>query len=238
MASLKRPCGYPEMIDIAVAESATDTPQPTWTTALIDLQNTTVGETLGIQISRTVGSIENRKKAAVGYFRTTHQWLPFIDEGAYFVHLEATHGKEHLNPHFGLLSLCLLLIGIVPTHGEMSERMTALYIFAKGAVTTLSDTDACSLELLQCRLILTVFEAGHALYPAAYVSTGSNIRAAEAMGIDAESSPEVRSRATTSPQGRMGEHIWDAMVIMRRYVSSHLSAVAITIQHIKSVIDC
>jgi hypothetical protein len=41
-----------------------------------------------------------------------------------------------------------------------------------------------SLNMLQCRLLLTIFEVGHAIYLAAYVFAGANVRAAMAPGAD------------------------------------------------------
>jgi hypothetical protein len=41
------------------------------------------------------------------------------------------------------------------------------------------------LEMLQSRLLLTMFEIGHSIYPSAYISTAANIRAAVSLGIGA-----------------------------------------------------
>lgn len=39
-----------------------------------------------------------------------------------------------------------------------------------------------SLAMLQSRLLVTIFETGHAIYTAAYISAGANVRAAVSLG--------------------------------------------------------
>jgi hypothetical protein len=44
-----------------------------------------------------------------------------------------------------------------------------------------------SVEMLQGRLLTSIFEIGHGLYPAAYISAGANVRAAVDLGAHVSS---------------------------------------------------
>ncbi|KXG45632.1 uncharacterized protein PGRI_033990 [Penicillium griseofulvum] len=72
-----------------------------------------------------------------------------------------------------------------------------------------------SLEILQSRLLLTVFEIGHAMYPSAYISAVANIRAAISLGINA--TYEDLSKVFQDPL-KVGEaqQTWRGIVITDR----------------------
>lgn len=178
---------------------------------------TSIREAFSTQISMVLGNIENRHKAASTYFKTLHQRIPIIDEDSYFERLKIEPADDEPRClHFDLLSLCILLAITVPMNGAISDRMMSLYTFAKGAVITLEDSETSSLALLQCRLLINAYEVGHGLYPAAYVSAGSNIRAAEAMGIDTESDPELLKDIMSPTERQLAKSVWNGMVLLRR----------------------
>jgi hypothetical protein len=63
----------------------------------------------------------------------------------------------------------------------MSSQMKGLYLLANGLIASLTCAEVSSLELLQARNLLSLFEAGHGMYSAAHISLGANSRAARAM---------------------------------------------------------
>ncbi|KAJ5923073.1 hypothetical protein N7516_010776 [Penicillium verrucosum] len=73
-----------------------------------------------------------------------------------------------------------------------------------------------SLEMLQSRLLLTVFEIGHAIYPSAYISTAANMRAAASLGINA-TCKNLRFRDPWKVEE--ARQTWRGIVITDRYVS-------------------
>lgn len=73
-----------------------------------------------------------------------------------------------------------------------------------------------SLETLQSRILLTIFEIGHAFYPSSYISAAANIRAAVSLGIGPlwEDSHTVYH----DPQkAQEAQNAWYAILIMDRW---------------------
>lgn len=73
-----------------------------------------------------------------------------------------------------------------------------------------------SVSLLQCRLLMTVFDVGHGLYPAAYVSIGTVARVGVPIGIH-ESSNGLTIQ-DSQKQGEIGEShlIWRGTLVLER----------------------
>lgn len=92
----------------------------------------------------------------------------------------------------------------------------SLYTQVKSIVAMLEAMGTNSLEMLQCRLLLTVFEVGHAMYPAAYISAGANIRAAVALGANASSSEQLLKVFGDQGQAEEARRTWRGIVITDR----------------------
>ncbi|KAJ5882610.1 uncharacterized protein N7529_001282 [Penicillium soppii] len=75
-----------------------------------------------------------------------------------------------------------------------------------------------SLEMLQSRLLLTIFEIGHSIYPSAYISTAANIRAAVSLGIGA-TCKDLRKVFRDPQKVEEARQTWRGIVITDRYVS-------------------
>jgi hypothetical protein len=58
-----------------------------------------------------------------------------------------------------------------------------------------------SLKIVQARTLVTLFEVAHGFYPAAYISIGTTVRAADALEIHPDLSPSS-SLSTTDESGR------------------------------------
>lgn len=71
---------------------------------------------------------------------------------------------------------------------------------------------------MQSRLLVTLFEVAHGLYPAAYISIGATVRAADALIVLGE---DLRWTASAS-EHHTEERVmaWTGMVILDRSVNS------------------
>lgn len=160
-----------------------------------------------------IGDENEIRQAAAAYFRTIHTWLPVIAEGTYFQRIPSFQSQPTAD--FSLLTLCIFLLGAVPRNGEMPIGMRSLYAQTKSSVASLEAMEFYSLDLLQCRLLLTIFEVGHGMYPAAYISMGGNVRAAIALGVNAPS--KQRSRIFRSMERAEEARLtWRGIVITDR----------------------
>ncbi|RAO70459.1 uncharacterized protein BHQ10_006471 [Talaromyces amestolkiae] len=66
--------------------------------------------------------------------------------------------------------------------------VSSLYTTVKTSISLLEATGCNSLDTIQCRLLLVLYEMGHGIYPAASISIGACARAARNLGLHPGSS--------------------------------------------------
>ncbi|KAH8435298.1 Zn(II)2Cys6 transcription factor [Aspergillus melleus] len=204
---LNKSCSYP-VID---AES----PRPISVPELSDLTPLNIRYTLEAQVSSIVGDGPQLQEAIAVYFRTVHVWLPVVAETTFYSRL----WKFRTQPapsEFSVLTLCMFLVCAMPVDGTVSAETRSLYVLVKGFVATLEAMGTNSLDMLQARLLLTVFEVGHAIYPAAYISAGANVRAAIALGASAASSEDLHEVFLGPGKAEEARRTWRGIVITDR----------------------
>lgn len=123
------------------------------------------------------------------YFGTVHHCLPVISHKR----LERTLTTPPWDggADLSLLFLCMKLITSKPVDGQECGQ-NPMYIAAKRFVALLEASGMVSLILLQAGILLTLFEYGQAIYPAAWMSAGWCSRYAILLGInDFDTSPQL-----------------------------------------------
>ncbi|KAB8254211.1 hypothetical protein BDV32DRAFT_143092 [Aspergillus pseudonomiae] len=178
---------------------------------LAQLTSANISHTIRTQVFTTIGDESRIRAVAAIYFRTIHPWFPILAEAPFYECL--SHIFTHSSPDLSLLTLCMVLLGANPVKDEITPRMRSLYILVKGYIASLEAIDVNSLELLQCRLLLTIFEVGHGLYPAAYISIGANVRAAVALGANEASKAELEKTFKSSEKADEARCTWRGIVI-------------------------
>lgn len=174
---LNKHCDY-----VLPAEAPRLLPVPDWA----ELTPSNLRHTLEAQVSLIVGDGLQLQAAVALYFRTVHTWFPIVSETCYNIRLSSVRVQTATSPSdLSLLTLCMALVCKEPVEGELPLSTRSLYASLKSFVALLGAMGTNSLEMLQGRLLLTIFEIGHAMYPAAYISTAANVRAAISLGINA-----------------------------------------------------
>ncbi|KAK5994448.1 Transcription factor BOA15 [Cladobotryum mycophilum] len=136
-----------------------------------------------------VGDQDHRTMVMSNHFQTVHQWIPIISK----VRLEAlANSQSHSKPRadFILLLLAMKLIQQVPEDTAEALRDT-IYITTKEFAHSLEMASIHSLLKLQANLLIAVYEMGHAIFPAAYMSMGYCVTQAIALGIQNEAAPQM-----------------------------------------------
>ncbi|KAL3957230.1 hypothetical protein ACCO45_007808 [Purpureocillium lilacinum] len=155
---------------------------------------------------------------AQAYFTTVHPWLPVISEDAYCSQLSASR-TQPMQADFGLLTLSMYLVCALPVDGQVPAQTRSLYALLRSFVGMLEGLDAGnSFEMLQSRLLLSVFEMGHGLFPAAYISAGASIRAAVCLGANDAASSGRLHKTLQHPTGQADStpQVWRGVVIANR----------------------
>lgn len=109
----------------------------------------------------------------------------------------------------------MALITSMPTNNEIPMP---LYTAAKTAIAMTEAANIHTLTVVKARVLVTLFEVGHNLDPAAFISLGATARAAVAIGLNLSVHTEngnVRSILTNSEEGLC---VWWAIVMLDRLV--------------------
>ncbi|KAG9232373.1 hypothetical protein BJ875DRAFT_81705 [Amylocarpus encephaloides] len=123
------------------------------------------------------------------FFRSVHPWFPIIDFDTLCRRLPGQW--EHCSPEFSLLLAGMKLLTTIP--GRQCQQNNAIWAELKELHTLckafmgMIDAQGCvSLDVIQARTFLLLFEVGHGLYPAGYITMGTLSRSSDALGLYSE----------------------------------------------------
>lgn len=117
----------------------------------------------------------------------------------------------HSQPDITLLILCIKLIIEILS----SDPRCPLYHAAKHFYLEVQSSGICTIQVLQAGVLISLYEIGHALYPAAFLSIGDCARFAYTLGIRGTGAPRL-SNVTTLVQLEERRRVWWAIVILDR----------------------
>ncbi|PYH95710.1 hypothetical protein BO71DRAFT_283287, partial [Aspergillus ellipticus CBS 707.79] len=164
-------------------------------------------------IQNLLGDFDEIHLTADRFFNHIHQWMPFISKKRFYdLHLRPSY---HSQPDVVLLLLALKLITSFPPTGGTPR--TALYNAVKHFYVEVENSTVFSILVLQAGVLVALYELGHGIYPAAFLSIGGCARYAHALGINVNRVP-VR-KAVTLVEVEERRRIWWAIVILDRFVS-------------------
>lgn len=73
-----------------------------------------------------------------------------------------------------------------------------------------------TLSLLQARLLVVLYEMGHGLYPAAYISIGAIVRAADALEVRADAKASMLRDQTDEEFSLEVTYLWRGILLLDR----------------------
>lgn len=130
------------------------------------------------EIRAFLGTSEDLDLIPTQYFSSIDNWCRALSRKRILQKLAVFNPSTDAS--FALLLLCMKLVVQEPSSGE---SVTRLYQSACHFASFLEHAPTLSLELLQARILITVYELGHGIYPAAYLSTGHLVRMGQMMGF-------------------------------------------------------
>lgn len=119
---------------------------------------------------------------AAKYLSNIHPWFPIVSDLG-LSNKFSTSWKDGTVEHTLLYFTMLLLISepeSIHDSDILPLNLQLAYLLSKRWTASLEAAGLNSLDLIRSRLFLTLFEAGHGLYPATYISFGAVLGAAEA----------------------------------------------------------
>ena len=164
-------------------------------------------------VIKLLGSSQDVGDSALEFFDTIHTYLAIISKRRFYDHL--------LNPllprraDVAFLCLCMKLVlwkpSVVESIPNIEEYATAIKYLLE-----LEAAGIFTLQVLQGRLLISLFELGHSIYPAAYMSISACAAHGLALGLDRS---QVTGVAKNLSWVEMEERrrVWWAIVIVERF---------------------
>jgi hypothetical protein len=112
------------------------------------------------------------------YFNTIHCWFPIISKKRMNMGQPLYQGGSDL----AMLFLSMKLVCSQPVNGVASAD-NHLYVASKRFIALLESRGTVSILYLQAMILVAIYELGHSIYPAAWMTIGACSRYAEILGL-------------------------------------------------------
>jgi Fungal specific transcription factor domain len=154
-----------------------------------------------------LGDVHDVHRLKADYHRFIHPWMPIISR--------RTSGKlgQPKTAAAALLLLCMKLALEMP---GLHARQSALYNMAKQFAFNLDVAGVFSVAKLQAKLLIVVYELGHARLPAAYLTIADCARQAIAMGLHDSNAPQLLQRPRNWVDWEERRRVWSLVIILDR----------------------
>lgn len=156
------------------------------------------------------------EETAESYFNTIHRWFPFISRKRMNLGISLSDG----GPDLALLFLAMKLITTVPTPEMRSAADSHLYAACKRFLAQLESAGTLSILYLQAMILVALYEFGHSIYPAAWMTSGACVRYAAMLGLPSfQESCTILGQCTTWTEAEERRRVWWATHILDGMIS-------------------
>lgn len=173
---------------------------------------------INILLSPEVTSYVNDREFIVSqHFATTQSWMPLLSRKKLY-HELATYSSQSQSDFVILLYCMKLLMWWPPEQDRYSTRngRTAAYSTATRLLHQAESEGTLTLQLLQAKLLVCLYELGHSIYPTAYLSVGACARYGIALGIDKTNEASPTNQATDPIVLEEMRRCWWVVIILDR----------------------
>lgn len=147
------------------------------------------------------------------FWDSVHWWMPIISKKRFYNHV-----MNPLTPKTAELPLLLSCMKLVLWHPGNESQPQIEHLALKHAILDAENAGILSLPLLQAKILLTIHELGHAIYPAAYFSIASCARYGTALGVNKCLESNVLSNAPAAIlEAEEKKRAWWAILILDRW---------------------
>lgn len=148
------------------------------------------------------------------YFERIHSFFPFISNKNFYEHFPPAYAPP--NPISTILIACMKLVSWSPRDDPIKDPKSPSYFAIKRTLVETDIAGVWSLQLLQATILLSLYELGHAIYPAAYITIGACIRYALALGINESLTMNFNSPGVMPLEQEEKRRAWWAVLVLDR----------------------
>ena len=167
------------------------------------------------EVLTLLGDINDFQGVVDTYFSTIHNWLAVVSKTR--LYQQVNNPSTESSADLALLFLCMKLVVHVP-FDDSGGAEDNLYQAAKQFLHAVESGGLLTVKLMQAAVLISAYELGHGIYPAAFLSTGHAARLGQAMGLHDRRTPApqmLRTPATWTLQEEM-RRVWWAVLILDR----------------------
>lgn len=165
-------------------------------------------------IYKIMGKTDELKKIARRWFDTIHTWFPILSKKR--IELLLTDAGFDPTPDVALLFSTMHLLTDESSDYRSNVRNNTYWIVKNYAVT-LEVNAVMTPQLLQSKVLIALYEIGHGIYPAAYLSIGNCATFVKALGLDNRKvSPQMLRRFGAWAEQEELKRLWWAVLILDR----------------------
>lgn len=160
-----------------------------------------------------VGDIFEVRLVAARFFETVHTYLPIISKKLFYDRLINPLLRPRADA--ALLCLCMKVVIWTPSRYDDDPR-TEAYMAAKTYIVELEASGVFTLPVLQACILISLYELGHGIYPAAHMSISACATYGYALGLNIAGTKASYERCTWIEIEEQ-RRVWWSILILERY---------------------
>ncbi|EHK25744.1 uncharacterized protein TRIVIDRAFT_219505 [Trichoderma virens Gv29-8] len=180
-------------------------------------------DSLPSYVAGELGSGQQQEHIGRLFFHTIHAWFPMVSRKRFYEDLNVTAEGVGAATDLGSLLLGMKLMTWRPPSSEgdapVGDRTarTATYRAAKQFNFELEAAGVISLRVLQGMVLVALYEIGHAIYPAAFMSVAACVRYAHGLGIQPGGMQRLKLPLTWVEEEER-KRVWWSVFLLDRFV--------------------
>ncbi|RFU33730.1 hypothetical protein B7463_g2645, partial [Scytalidium lignicola] len=151
------------------------------------------------------------------YFRTMHSCLPFISKEVFYGRVGGIWTQP--KGDFALLVICMHTLPQTFINGITEAVKSPVYALAKSMLSLIESANILTLEIVQSRLLVCLYEMGHAIQPAAFLSVSIAARGGVTLGIHKSCAQQTLSNHKNWQNYEEEKRVWWAIFILHTYIN-------------------
>ncbi|MCJ1403640.1 hypothetical protein MMC11_006863 [Xylographa trunciseda] len=186
---------------------------------------TTFDESIHLQVRRIICAYGDYvDEISTRYFQGIHRWLPVISRQLFHDRLVSFRGPMTADFSVLLLSMCLVTRHPSAISRGTDNNLETLYLTTKMLFAHIQATLPTSTNLVQAALLITIYEYGHGLTDAAYISIGTCARMALTAGLQKTKLNQILGGGKSWLKEEEERNLWWGIILSDRFIASETTS--------------
>ncbi|KAK3615149.1 hypothetical protein LTR56_026772 [Elasticomyces elasticus] len=159
-------------------------------------------------------SLEEARKIAQHFFRTTHHWFPVVSK------MRVTRFLTGATSLIRADTIALIVVMRLLSQDPHSENCDSMYRSLKLALSACEQRGQLSTDFVGAMILTAAYEVAHGMYPSAYFTVGSCARTCCTLGLhDKRYATQLPKQSVTWTETEERRRLWWATLLLDRYIN-------------------